>query len=497
MSEPSPSSSFNAFNTDEHFQFSGVAGPSSDTRFTSSSPLRTPWSNLRASPSMQAPYSHQAQTSIHSSPPVPTSSTMQAQYAMTPPQRPQYPTAIQYITPPLSVSVKAHPALGNGYWVPAQSSMGPPIFVPGNCPKDLRPPVTLTPFTPQFGMHFQSQGPSYPYFPPTEPIPLYPRATLQRSYATNQKLRAKFEEFAKRSWPPSKKKQKSSSLMEDMCFAADFGDIVDTEAIQKHKSSGLYAEVELESHSGSGLGSGLETEFPDPSEILPTQLNRGRKRKHSSHDYPTSFLLLCRQLWVIMLQTDEFSKWLNTTITLLQNLQSPTKDQVFEHICSVHTNIISQTSLILSGQDGPGGRIAYPDIKVPSPRLWSLLDEIFTENSFILDRILGIRELATVHRHKLGQRRQGGLNYVQYVKLDREINHLAYRVMEDVGKLGKMHWSFEYSFQKLRSYLTDKICYVPSGGPLFEEETKPVKAMKIFEGFAMDPSAESLNWKKC
>lgn len=274
---------------------------------------------------------------------------------------------------------------------------------------------------------------------------------------------------------PRSRKSKLRECMKEVIFQKDFWLWINSD-----KVDGQYTSIKIP-----------ECEPP----AAPTHPNFGRRFPLT--DYPASFCALFMELRIL-------EDALREVIGLIDNFREPFADlsippSLWDDLQAGHQGMLDLVEGYFAGEKN--GAIAYPNIQVPSFKLWSLLEGIITDHRSLVYRILDIERLCCCRDEALITL-LGQLPLRGNARLRQHYEAIANKYHDHASEwacnLLKTHMASKQQFMKLHDYFMDNMSYVPAAGALFEEEKTPIVLDPIFDGFAMSPAVElrAYLWKE-
>ncbi|KAJ6096012.1 hypothetical protein N7486_006758 [Penicillium sp. IBT 16267x] len=266
---------------------------------------------------------------------------------------------------------------------------------------------------------------------------------------------------------PRSRKSKLRECMKEAIFQADFW-----LWINKEKIDGQYTPIKI-------------PKCKPPT--APGYPNFGRRFPLT--DYPASFWALTEEMRVLEDALTKVINYIEVCREQFANLIVPSS--LLDDLQAGHQEMLNLIASYLSGEKN--GSIAYPDIQVPSFRLWSLLEVITTDHISMLNSIQEVQRLCrdrddTLERLLWQFPFPGNARLRQH--FEAEANKQHDHASHQARRLLTTHVAYKRQFMKLHECFVSNVSYIPAVGALFEEETTPIPLDSVFEGFAMNPAVE-------
>ncbi|KAJ6024203.1 hypothetical protein N7540_005000 [Penicillium herquei] len=239
-----------------------------------------------------------------------------------------------------------------------------------------------------------------------------------------------------------------------------------------------------------------------------TKEQKKRARCFSVHCYPSSFWHLVGRLIPVHQSMLKFFELNDQNRRLVKDLPESPSRSIMKGIQAAHHGLVTKLDSVMIGEWNR--QLAYPDVEVSTQRMTVMFDNLEKAQRWLKSEVNSIHQLAT-KRARLVELLEIGRNFraahaanrqttafgAEFrIRMEREVQSLATAILVCTRKLRKVHKNFAGEFTRLYNHLTDNMSYTPAPGPLFDEEIHPIEMNPIFEGFAMDPAAENVDWMK-
>ncbi|KAJ5714771.1 uncharacterized protein N7483_011952 [Penicillium malachiteum] len=278
-----------------------------------------------------------------------------------------------------------------------------------------------------------------------------------------------------------------SPFMNDFDFTYSFWNLVDVPLITLAPESGL------------------------PHQVYEnfTKEQKKRVRFFSVQSYPSTFWHLVERLIPIHDCMLDFFEANDQNIHLLDDFPRNIARHMMKKIQLDHQKLVTKLDSVMIGEWN--GQIAYPDVEVNTMKMFLMFRDLRRAQEWLRQEVDNIHQLATKRAHLLELMETGGntrgvraakrrttpgVRAEFRIRTEAKVGVMARSICDLARRLRKVHRYFAGEFLRLHNHLADNMSYKPAAGPLFDEEIHPIRMNPIYEGYAMDPAAESVDWMK-
>ncbi|KAJ5638472.1 hypothetical protein N7528_000862 [Penicillium herquei] len=245
----------------------------------------------------------------------------------------------------------------------------------------------------------------------------------------------------------------------------------------------------------------------DYEDFTPEQ--KRRIRFYPVTSYPSSFWALVMVLIPVHENMLRFFHLNDRNKDLLFDIPDCAVHDAMQELQEAHLELVTKLDSVMIGEWNQ--KLAYPDVECGTLDMARRLYELKNAQDWLKSQLDQIHALATqranlIHFARIrgatkagsARHRQGIPPLSTAVRLRNmmRIEGLTMKILVATTKLCAIHKNFAGIFTGFYNHLADNMCYTPAAGPLFEEETNPIKLNPIYEGFALDPAVENVDWMK-